>query len=141
MAAAPAEEEPPKDRGFTADAGVRPACPARLDVSPDNELSLPALPAPSRDESAEDGVAVVLGGRPARCFLRGLPRIVVFHYALVLPLLLLPPPPLLDILMGRRCQMCCALRVCSMHNTAYLHLQNTSSLSKTPSSTLHTVQK
>ena len=103
MAAAPAEEESPEDGGCTADAGVRPACPARLDVTPDSELSLPALPAPSRDESATDGV-VFFFGRPAalRLLLRGLPPerlspdIARVHCALLLPSLLLPPL-LLDI--------------------------------------------
>ena len=102
MAAAPAEEEPPEEGGCTADAGVRPACPARLDGSPDNELSLPALPAPLRDESATDGVLLFLG-RPAVLFLlRGLPPerlspdIARVHCALLLPSLLLPPL-LLDI--------------------------------------------
>ena len=46
MAAAHAEEEPPEEGGYTADAGVRPVGSARLDVSPDSELSLPALPVP-----------------------------------------------------------------------------------------------
>ena len=96
LAAAPAEEEPPEEEFCTADAGVRPEGPTRLDGSPDDELPLPALPAPSRDKSAAEGVAVVLGGRPARCFLRGLPPepvprgIVLFHCARVLPSLLLP---------------------------------------------------
>ena len=74
--------------------------PARLDGSPDNELSLPALPAPSRDEFATDGVVLFLGRPPL--LLLGLPlerlspdiaRVVC---ALWLPSLLLPPP-LLDI--------------------------------------------
>ena len=85
------------------DAGVRPAGPARLDGSPDDELSLPALPAPSRDDCATDGV-VFFFGRPAalRLLLRGLPPerlspdIARVHCALLLPSLLLPPP-LLDI--------------------------------------------
>ena len=86
MAAAPAEEEPPEEGGCTADAGVRPACPARLDESPDNELSLPALPAPLQDESATDGVVFFFGQPPALRFLfrplppeRLCPNITLFH--------------------------------------------------------------
>ena len=95
MAAAPAEEEPPEEGGCTADAGVRPAGPARLDGSPDNKLSLPALPAPLQDKSATDGVVLFLGRPPARRFLLQplpleplSPDIALSHCALVLPLLL-----------------------------------------------------
>ena len=90
MAAAPAEEEPPEEEVWTTDTGVRPGGTTRLDGSPDDELPLPALPAPSQDESAAEGVAVFLRGRPARCFLRGLPPepvprgIVLFHCVIFL---------------------------------------------------------
>ena len=103
IAAAPAEEKPREEGGCTADAGVRPAGPARLDGSPDNELSLPALLAPSRDESSTDGVVIFFGRpRALRFLLRPLPPerlspdIARVHCALLLPSLLLPPP-LLDI--------------------------------------------
>ena len=68
MAAAPAEEEPPEEEVWTTDAGVRPGGTTQLDGSPDDELPLPALPAPSREESAAEGVAVFLRGLPARYF-------------------------------------------------------------------------
>ena len=88
------------------DAGVRPVGPARLDGSPDNELSLPPLPVPSRDEFATDGVVLFLGRPPAPAVLRLLllglplerlsPDIARVVCALWLPSLVLPPP-LLDI--------------------------------------------
>ena len=73
--------------------------PARLDVSPDSELSLAALPALSRDDCATDGV-VIFFGRPAvlRFLFRPLPLepmspdIARVHCALLLPSPLLPPP-------------------------------------------------
>ena len=66
--------------------------PARLDVSPDSELSPAALPALSRDNCATDGV-VFFFGRPAvlRFLFRPLPLeplspdIARVHCALLLP--------------------------------------------------------
>ena len=99
LAAAPAEEEPPEEEVCTVDIGVRPAGTTRLGGSPDDELPLLALLAPSRDESGADGVVLFVGRRPARRFLlqpllpeSSFPDIALFHCALVLPLLLLPPP-------------------------------------------------
>ena len=69
MAAAHAEEEPPEEGGCTADAGVRPVGLARLDVSPDSELSPAALPALLRDDCATDGVVFFFGQPAALRFL------------------------------------------------------------------------
>ena len=100
--AAPAEEEPPEEEVCTAGAGVRPAGTSRLDGTPDDELPLPALPAPTQDKSAADGVVLFVGRPPARRFLLQplpleplSPDIALFHCALVLPPSLLLPPPLL----------------------------------------------
>ena len=105
LSAVPAEEEPPSEEVCTPDAGLRLAGTLQLDSTPDDELPLPALPAPTRDESAADGVVLFVGRPPARRFLLQplpleplSPDIALFHCALVLPPSLLLPPPLLSIL-------------------------------------------
>ena len=95
MVAAPADRESPEEEVWTADAGVRPTGRTRLDGLPDDKLRLPALPAPSRDKSAAEGVAVVPPFPPG---------IVLSQCALVLPPLLLPRLRILLLYFQRGCE-------------------------------------